>query len=240
MLIWRNLKMKRENNQSIVTDFFNLIKNTSFQYGKVYLKVLNMALIKCPECGKEISDKSKQCIHCGFPLELLPPQPAESDRVPLVTFVRRSCVGGIVSFGIVLEIIYPAIIVGLCFMGSSGYVMAAFFGAVYLAFSIYAPFGIIKTIKQNVKANAYRGKNVIFDKSNNSFIFEQPEESENLTLLNKDIIGFDGPNTLKVTYMSNGHKKFANFGYTTRKDVVKLRNIHKEIKQKIDDKIISI
>lgn len=25
-------------------------------------------LIKCPECGKEISDKSKQCIHCGFPL----------------------------------------------------------------------------------------------------------------------------------------------------------------------------
>ena len=27
-----------------------------------------MALIKCPECGKEISDKSKQCIHCGYPL----------------------------------------------------------------------------------------------------------------------------------------------------------------------------
>lgn len=28
-----------------------------------------MALIKCPECGKEISDKSHQCIHCGYPLE---------------------------------------------------------------------------------------------------------------------------------------------------------------------------
>lgn len=27
-----------------------------------------MALIKCPECNKEISDKSKCCIHCGFPL----------------------------------------------------------------------------------------------------------------------------------------------------------------------------
>lgn len=25
-----------------------------------------MALIKCKNCGKEISDKSKQCIHCGF------------------------------------------------------------------------------------------------------------------------------------------------------------------------------
>lgn len=27
-----------------------------------------MALIKCPECGKEISDKAVNCIHCGFPL----------------------------------------------------------------------------------------------------------------------------------------------------------------------------
>lgn len=27
-----------------------------------------MALIKCPECGKEISDKAKACIHCGCPL----------------------------------------------------------------------------------------------------------------------------------------------------------------------------
>lgn len=27
-----------------------------------------MALIKCPECGKEISDKSKHCIHCGYPI----------------------------------------------------------------------------------------------------------------------------------------------------------------------------
>ena len=30
-----------------------------------------MALIKCPECGKEISDKSKHCIHCGYPLDEL-------------------------------------------------------------------------------------------------------------------------------------------------------------------------
>lgn len=27
-----------------------------------------MALIKCPECGKEISDRAKACIHCGYPL----------------------------------------------------------------------------------------------------------------------------------------------------------------------------
>lgn len=27
-----------------------------------------MALIKCPECGKEISDMAEICIHCGYPL----------------------------------------------------------------------------------------------------------------------------------------------------------------------------
>lgn len=27
-----------------------------------------MALIKCKECGKEISDKTKTCIHCGCPV----------------------------------------------------------------------------------------------------------------------------------------------------------------------------
>lgn len=27
-----------------------------------------MSLIKCPECGKEISDKASACIHCGYPL----------------------------------------------------------------------------------------------------------------------------------------------------------------------------
>lgn len=28
-----------------------------------------MALIKCPECGKEVSNKAKSCIHCGYPLD---------------------------------------------------------------------------------------------------------------------------------------------------------------------------
>lgn len=27
-----------------------------------------MALIKCPECGKEVSDKAVACIHCGYPI----------------------------------------------------------------------------------------------------------------------------------------------------------------------------
>lgn len=29
-----------------------------------------MALINCPECGKEVSDKASACIHCGYPFSI--------------------------------------------------------------------------------------------------------------------------------------------------------------------------
>ena len=29
-----------------------------------------MALIKCPDCGKEVSDRAANCIHCGYPLAM--------------------------------------------------------------------------------------------------------------------------------------------------------------------------
>ena len=32
-----------------------------------------MAMIKCPECGKDVSDKAKSCPHCGCPIESLSP-----------------------------------------------------------------------------------------------------------------------------------------------------------------------
>lgn len=28
-----------------------------------------MAMIKCPECGKEVSDKAKNCPNCGSPID---------------------------------------------------------------------------------------------------------------------------------------------------------------------------
>lgn len=36
-----------------------------------------MALIKCPECGKEISDKATACPNCGYPIDGKPIEPVE-------------------------------------------------------------------------------------------------------------------------------------------------------------------
>lgn len=37
-----------------------------------------MALIICPECGKDISDQSEVCVHCGYPIR----RAKDPDRQP--------------------------------------------------------------------------------------------------------------------------------------------------------------
>ena len=39
-----------------------------------------MALVSCPECGKEISDAAQSCPHCGHPIQ--EPQPQDAPPVP--------------------------------------------------------------------------------------------------------------------------------------------------------------
>lgn len=41
-----------------------------------------MALIKCPECGKEISDQAPACIHCGFPLKGVIAINSDQSKIP--------------------------------------------------------------------------------------------------------------------------------------------------------------
>lgn len=38
-----------------------------------------MALIKCPECGRDISDKAKACIHCGYPIPRAQEHPVSAE-----------------------------------------------------------------------------------------------------------------------------------------------------------------
>ena len=44
-----------------------------------------MALIKCPECGKEnVSDKAQTCPECGYRIQQVSPKVAISKNVPFV------------------------------------------------------------------------------------------------------------------------------------------------------------
>lgn len=63
-----------------------------------------MALIKCPECGKEISNKAKACPSCGCPLEL----PKESTTIAAHSSVappkRKKKHGCLITFIVLLVV----------------------------------------------------------------------------------------------------------------------------------------
>lgn len=47
-----------------------------------------MALIKCPECGGNVSDKAPMCIHCGYPLH--GPQTEPASQVQYCPYCGKS------------------------------------------------------------------------------------------------------------------------------------------------------
>jgi len=57
-----------------------------------------MALISCPECGKDISDAASACPHCGHPIQ--EPQPQDAPPAPRKSkrpFVIAACVLALVA-----------------------------------------------------------------------------------------------------------------------------------------------
>ena len=51
-----------------------------------------MALINCPECGQQISDKAEVCIHCGTPLKEKPLEPVYVSFPQVSTFTGKGTV----------------------------------------------------------------------------------------------------------------------------------------------------
>ena len=54
-----------------------------------------MALIKCPECGREISDQAVSCPHCGFPLSKIKESEEERKKEEFQVIATRSNQRGI-------------------------------------------------------------------------------------------------------------------------------------------------
>ena len=51
-----------------------------------------MALINCPECGKEISDTADVCIHCGYKLKTKAQSNVQRRRKP---WIIPAIIGGV-------------------------------------------------------------------------------------------------------------------------------------------------
>jgi len=77
-----------------------------------------MALIKCSECGKEISDKAETCVHCGCPQEKQETESIEIAKLAKIQPKRKThpltkgCAVTCAIFLIVMVISYMAVYMG--------------------------------------------------------------------------------------------------------------------------------
>ena len=181
-------------------------------------------LIRCPECHKEISDKAISCPHCGFPLSLNTQSIKENNDDTIIRYkplVKRSIVGQEV-FNVILIEICVGVMVGFSCLGSLIILIIAI--VIGLLFEISIPFLIIRDVKNNNKLNALSDSEIIHDLSTNEVKFSDVDGEKHIIPL-YDIIQFDGPSILKVTYYdtSLGRKRTSVLGYTTKDHVYKLR-----------------
>ena len=67
-----------------------------------------MAMIKCPECGREISDKASFCPHCGAPVTV--------EKVIPITFARKK---KFIGWGIEIDVVIDGVLAGVAYNGQS-------------------------------------------------------------------------------------------------------------------------
>lgn len=59
-----------------------------------------MALIKCPECGKEISDKARRCVHCGVKRKKTQKRKLKKSAIIVMSSILVVLLGTIICFNL--------------------------------------------------------------------------------------------------------------------------------------------
>ena len=71
-----------------------------------------MALVKCPECGREVSDKSAACVGCGAPLSPALSQTTPASPATPVPVTRRGgkweALGTVLVIGGILSVVFAS------------------------------------------------------------------------------------------------------------------------------------
>lgn len=76
----------------------------------LHRRVIVMALIKCPECGKEISDKASSCPSCGYPIGT---NTTTKESVSAVTATSKKQGFNIKKLLLIILVAVVAIIIGI-------------------------------------------------------------------------------------------------------------------------------
>ena len=162
-----------------------------------------MALIKCPECGKDISNVAEFCPHCGFPMKFRKETQNDKDLMSLYSFSLQKSSGTPIGMFILIEFLI-GVIMGLSFIGINLTIIigAAIFCTFIEAFGVY---GMIHDIVLYKKLNNLSGNELKYDPSEKALIFEDVNHVHYKTPIDK-IIQIDGPFTMVITYADSFSK----------------------------------
>lgn len=98
-----------------------------------------MALVSCPECAKEVSDKSGKCIHCGYPLDT-PSREEKTVKTVAPDSAKKTKVESIVRQGVdfIFGLLYLYFIYAIFFTDELGDDVEgfAFYFGIAIAFAI--------------------------------------------------------------------------------------------------------
>lgn len=194
-----------------------------------------MALIRCPECKKQISSKAKACPHCGFPLDdVIKPNEEELVIEPLLERKKSSIVASIFLF-LFLELVFAAGFVFCVLMSALNHevfqslqglfiVLMLLFGAA----SLVAIGGLVTTIIDRAKNNNRLDKNLIeYDNEQKLLVFHSFKDID-LSIDPSKVEHIDGSSKVFLYYMDESNKKrkikMLALGYSYKDDIQRARN----------------
>ena len=194
-----------------------------------------MALIRCPECGKQISSRAKACPHCGFPMDdVVKPNEEELVIEPILERKKSSIVASVFLF-LFLEIVFTGGFV-FCvllnvfkpefFQSLTGLfiVLMLLFGAA----SLIAIAGLVVTIIDRAKNNNRLDKELIkYDKEQKLLIFYSFKDIE-LKIEPSKVERLDGNFKVLLYYVDETAEKrkikMLTLGYSHKDDIQRARN----------------
>lgn len=78
-----------------------------------------MALVKCRECGQQVSDQAEVCPHCGIKSPARIPASTSSPQTPPAAAPRKKSNGCLLVLGAFIALIVISVVVGAYFNGGS-------------------------------------------------------------------------------------------------------------------------
>ena len=192
-----------------------------------------MALIRCPECGREISSRAKACPHCGFPMDdVIKPNEEELVIEPILERKKSSIVASVFLF-IFLELLFLGAFI-FCVVLSiykpdyfkSFVVLFIVLMLIFGSEALIAIAGLVITIIDRAKNNNRLDKELIkYDKEQKVLIFYSFKDIE-LSIDPSKVQHIDGNSKVFLYYIDDSKKKtkMLTLGYSHKDDIQRARN----------------